>query len=50
MMPAGTYALAVAVATAGSTWRNPTSFACAGIAPPALLHRTKKRWSRPALR
>jgi hypothetical protein len=45
MMPAGTYTLAAAIATAGSTAQSYQR-----LLAPALFRRTKKRWSRPVLR
>jgi hypothetical protein len=45
-MPAGTYVLAAAIATAGSTMAQ----SCQRSPAPTLLHRIKKWRSRPALR
>ena len=46
MMPAGTYTLAAAIATVSSIMAQSYQ----GLLAPALLHRTKKRRGRPALR
>jgi hypothetical protein len=47
MMPAGAYVLAAAaIATTSSTMAHSYQ----RLLAPALLRRTKKRWSRPVLR